>query len=576
MLRPIAVGLAVSLAVLAVWWSAHRLAASYFIARFDAALRAGDTPADAARALPFLARADRATPGDFQVALRAATAELQAGHPSEAGAAAGRALGVEPYSANAWEALARARLAAGDAHGAAAAADRALGILHDYPGALATRALAAARLGDAATADGARARLSALAVTDDDARRLLTILGAPRGNLASVHGAADRDGSRLDRLDAGGRAGSRIALPPLPARAGVHAALRAARRLRHDRRARRAHRLHRSARPTSAARLAGFRLLLPLFPGDRIVAARRVRPGDLQQPRRRQGGDRAARRAARVVRPFADALHLGGGRRVRAARPRRPRSAARRSGAVAHYLRLWDVASTARVDALVANSRYTRAHPALYGRDVRGHRAAGRRRAVRARPRPAASGGRRRAMYLCVSALVPYKRVELAVRAFLGRGAGASAWSSWATGPSARASPAWRGPNIELRGRVDDDELARPLRRLSRGRPPGARRLRHRPRRGAGGRAAGGRLRGAAASLDSVRDGETGVLFAEPTPEALAAALDRLERLAFEPARLRAAAQRFDRTTFERRFGAFVDSSLEAFLESRLSAPRAR
>ncbi len=178
-LRPIAVGLAVSLAVLAVWWSAHRLAASYFIARFDAALRAGDTPADAARALPFLARADRATPGDFPVALRAATAELQAGHASEAGAAAGRALGVEPYSANAWEALARARLAAGDAHGAAAAADRALGILHDYPGALATRALAAARLGDAATADGARARLSALAVTDDDARRLLTILDAP-------------------------------------------------------------------------------------------------------------------------------------------------------------------------------------------------------------------------------------------------------------------------------------------------------------------------------------------------------------------------------------------------------------
>jgi predicted Zn-dependent protease len=178
-LRPIAVGLAVSLAVLAVWWSAHRLEASYFIARFDTALRAGDTPADAARALSFLARADRATPGDFQVALRASAAELQAGHASEASAVAGRALEAEPYSANAWEALARARLAADDPRNAAAAADRALGILHDYPGALATRALAAARLGDSATADGARARLSALAVTDDDARRLLNTLGAP-------------------------------------------------------------------------------------------------------------------------------------------------------------------------------------------------------------------------------------------------------------------------------------------------------------------------------------------------------------------------------------------------------------
>jgi O-antigen ligase len=173
-LAPIAVGLT----VFVTWWSAHRLEASYFIARFDAALRAGDSPADAERALPFLARADRATPGDFQVALRASAAELQAGHAPEAVAAAGRALGVEPYSANGWEALARARLAAGNPHGAAEAADRALGILHDYPGALATRAQAAGRLGDAATADGARARLSALAITDDDARRLLTTLGA--------------------------------------------------------------------------------------------------------------------------------------------------------------------------------------------------------------------------------------------------------------------------------------------------------------------------------------------------------------------------------------------------------------
>jgi len=174
-LLPIALGLA----VFVTWWSGRHLEASYFIARFDAALRAGDTPADAERALPILARAERATPGDFQVALRASAVELQAGHAPEAGLAAGRALEVEPYSANAWEALARARLAAGDPGGAAAAADRALGILHDYPGALATRAQAAGRLGDAATADGARARLSALALTDDDARRLLTALGAP-------------------------------------------------------------------------------------------------------------------------------------------------------------------------------------------------------------------------------------------------------------------------------------------------------------------------------------------------------------------------------------------------------------
>ena len=178
-LRPIAIGLGVSLAVFAAGWSARRLQTSYLVARSDAALRAGDTQADAQHALALLAGAERAMPRDFAVALRASAAELQAGHAPEAGAAAGRALEVEPYSANAWEALARARLAAGDPQGAASAADRALGILHDYPGALATRVQAAGRLGDAATADGARARLSALALTDDDARRLLTMLGAP-------------------------------------------------------------------------------------------------------------------------------------------------------------------------------------------------------------------------------------------------------------------------------------------------------------------------------------------------------------------------------------------------------------
>ena len=106
-----------------------------------------------------------------------------------------------------------------------------------------------------------------------------------------------------------------------------------------------------------------------------------------------------------------------------------------------------------------------------YGRDGAGHRAAGRRRAVRARPRP---GRPRRAsdapMYLCVSALVPYKRVELAVRAFAGPPR--RAWSSSASGAErarlARASP----PAAERRAaRARRRRRARSaLRRLPRGR----------------------------------------------------------------------------------------------------------
>jgi len=320
---------------------------------------------------------------------------------------------------------------------------------------------------------------------------------------------------------------------------------------------------------------AGFRMLLPLFPRaieslplgefDLIISSSHaVAKGAIAAPRALHLS--YVHSPMRYIWEAADdyAPAVPGGLLGRAA-----------FAALSRRLRRWDVASTARVHAMAANSVYTQARiRRVYDRDsevIEPPVDATRFARVPDPDRSAEGEG----IYLCVSALVPYKRVELAVRAFSqpGRPAQRRRLVVVGDGPERARLASLAGRNVELRGRVDDDELLGlyaacravvhpalddfgivPVEALAAGRPVVA-------------FAAGG-------SLDSVRDGETGVLFAEPTPEALIAAVDRLERLEFDPARLRAAARRFDRTAFERRFGAFVDSSLKKFGESPLSAPR--
>jgi glycosyltransferase involved in cell wall biosynthesis len=224
---------------------------------------------------------------------------------------------------------------------------------------------------------------------------------------------------------------------------------------------------------------------------------------------------------------------------------------------IARRLRRWDKEVTGRAVALAANSTYTQARiQRYYGRDatVIEPPVDTRRFARIADPAGVRGGG---PTYLCVSALVPYKRVELAVRAMAGRRGRLVVVGD---GPDrdrlARLAPA----NVELRGRVGDDELDRlfeaasavihpaiddfgivPVEALAAGRPVVA-------------FAEGG-------AADSIREGEGGAVFAEPTPESLAAAIDRLEQRTFAPAGLRALARRFDRDEFERRFAAWVDDT---------------
>jgi len=305
---------------------------------------------------------------------------------------------------------------------------------------------------------------------------------------------------------------------------------------------------------------AGFRMLLPLFPT--AIESFRLDDYDLVIS--------SSHAVAKGARPRAGALcvsYVHSPMRYvweaeGAYAPHVPGGALGRKAfaLLAGYLRRWDVAVTDRAVALAANSTYTRARiQRYYGRDsVVIEPPVDTRRFARI---PDPSNGQGGApMYLCVSALVPYKRVELAVRAMAGRRGRLVVVGD---GPDRERLAGLAPQNVELRGRVDEDELERlytacdgvihpaiddfgivPVEALAAGRPVVA-------------FAEGG-------VTDTIRDGEGGAVFGEATPASLAAALDRLEQRPFEPARLRALARRFDRDEFERRFAAWVDDTRRA------------
>jgi glycosyltransferase involved in cell wall biosynthesis len=116
---------------------------------------------------------------------------------------------------------------------------------------------------------------------------------------------------------------------------------------------------------------------------------------------------------------------------------------------VANYLRLWDYAAAARVDEFVANSENVKRRVwKTY-----------RREAEVVYP-PVAVGGFRweqaEDYYLIVSELVPYKRVDLAVRTFSKSGRRLKIVGD---GPEFKRLRKMSGRNIEFCGRVADAEL---------------------------------------------------------------------------------------------------------------------
>lgn len=222
--------------------------------------------------------------------------------------------------------------------------------------------------------------------------------------------------------------------------------------------------------------------------------------------------------------------------------------------------RRWDLRASVRVDRFVAISEYIAQRIRnCYGRDAD----------VIYPPVDAAAGrvddATREPFYLTVSRLVPYKRIDLLLRAFAGMPGRRLVVAG--DGPEMKKLAAMATPNVDLLGEVDDawrdalldsarafvfaaeeDFGIAPVEAQAHGMPVIA--------YGRGGCAE--TIRG----LDAPEP--TGVLFAEQSIASITAAVAQFEASAhrISAAACRANAGRFSRLEFQRRFSAYVTDAL--------------
>lgn len=224
---------------------------------------------------------------------------------------------------------------------------------------------------------------------------------------------------------------------------------------------------------------------------------------------------------------------------------------------VIHMLRTWDAASSARVDHFVANSAAVRSRIARYYR-----------RPADVIPPPVDTDffrpggpGARGSGFLAVSALVPYKRLDLAVAAFNETG---DRLRIVGTGPEYKALRRLARPNVEFLGAVGGPDLLRLYREAEAFVLPGEEDFGIAAVEAqACGRPVVAYGRGGA--LETVVDGTTGILFPALTVASLRAALDKVRRLPLNEDTVRSQALRFSKAAFREKITAFLDARWAEF-----------
>ncbi len=160
--------------------------------------------------------------------------------------------------------------------------------------------------------------------------------------------------------------------------------------------------------------------------------------------------------------------------------------------------------------------------------------------------------------YLIVGRLIPYRRADLAVRAFNALGLPLLIVGE---GRDRRALERLAQPNVRFLGRVSDGERQRLLSRCRAFIWPGEEDFGIAPlEANASGRPVIAYAGGGA--LETVVEGVTGVFFHEPTSESLAQAVRAFDPRTCDPAAMRRHAERFDTAQFKAQLSRFIAAAM--------------
>lgn len=225
---------------------------------------------------------------------------------------------------------------------------------------------------------------------------------------------------------------------------------------------------------------------------------------------------------------------------------------------IIHYLRLWDVNSASRVDFFLANSQAVAERIFKYYR----------REAEVIHPpvdvdffqpgEEISSGGD---YFLIVSALVPYKRIDLAIEAANRFG---FSLKIVGVGPEERRWRRLARENIEFLGAVSDEELLNLYREAKALIVPGEEDFGINILEA---QACGTPVIafGRGGAVETIQPGVTGVLFSELSVESLQVALDNFRDITFNKSTLRSHAERYSRRVFKEKIERYILTKWEEY-----------